>query len=169
MASSVIHMCVASEVNKKLKRDNSKILIGTIAPDISKLLGEDKTRSHFLDEEDTLGVPNLKRFLDKYKNKLLDDFVLGYYIHLYTDFLWFKYFMTEISDENYVTKLDGTKIKLNGKMLIQYTYNDYTNMNALLFDEYDINCKIFYNEIPEFENNMKNIYEHQEISLYDSF
>ena len=47
MASSVIHICVANEINKVLKKDNRKLLIGTIAPDISKLIGESKYYSHF--------------------------------------------------------------------------------------------------------------------------
>ncbi len=42
MASSIIHMAVANELNKKLNRDNKSILIGSIAPDIAKLIGEDK-------------------------------------------------------------------------------------------------------------------------------
>lgn len=40
MASAVIHMAIASKINKTLKRDNNKILIGTIAPDILSLLVE---------------------------------------------------------------------------------------------------------------------------------
>ena len=47
MASAVIHMAVASEINKVLKRDYDKLIIGSIAPDISKIVGEDKLRSHF--------------------------------------------------------------------------------------------------------------------------
>ena len=66
MASSVIHMAVASELNKKLKRDNDKILIGSIAPDISKHLGETKVGSHFLENEDN-NIPNIERFVRKYK------------------------------------------------------------------------------------------------------
>ena len=38
MASSIIHICVANEINKSLKRNSRELLIGTIAPDISKLL-----------------------------------------------------------------------------------------------------------------------------------
>jgi len=59
MASSVIHICIANEINKELKRDNNKILIGAIAPDISKLLGESKFYSHFLDTP-TNSIPNMK-------------------------------------------------------------------------------------------------------------
>ena len=47
MASTMIHIVVANEINKKLKRDSSKLLIGTIAPDISKNIGENKVKSHF--------------------------------------------------------------------------------------------------------------------------
>lgn len=156
MASSMIHIAVASELNKKLKKDNSKLLIGTISPDISKLVGETKVKSHFLDSEDN-DVPNLYKFLNKYKNDLNDDFVLGYYIHLYTDYLWFKYFIPEICNENLITKLDGTVVECKGRMAIMYIYNDYTNLNIKLIDEYDLDLKIFYNEIPEIKDIIKEI------------
>ena len=37
MASSIIHVAVANELNKKLNVDRNQLLIGSIAPDISKL------------------------------------------------------------------------------------------------------------------------------------
>ena len=153
MASSVIHMAVANEINKVIKKDPHKLLIGSIAPDISKHLGENKVKSHFLDREDT-DIPNIDKFLNKYKDKLDDDFVLGYYIHLYTDYLWFKYFLSEIYNEenNMITKLDGSIVKCNGNMLEIYIYNDYTNMNIELLDEYNMDLSIFYEEIPYLEN-----------------
>ncbi len=153
MASSVIHMAVASKINKVIKKDTHKLLIGSIAPDISKHLGETKVKSHFLDSEDT-DIPNIDNFLKKYKDKLDDDFVIGYYIHLYTDYLWFKYFMSEIYNEenNMITKLDGSIVKCNGNMLSIYIYNDYTNMNMKLLDEYNMDLSIFYEEIPYLEN-----------------
>ena len=149
MASSVIHLCIAKEVNKEIKKDESKILIGSIAPDISKMIGESKFISHFQEEESD--VPNIEWFLKKYKHYLNDDFVLGYYIHLYTDYLWFKYFMTEIINENknVIKKLDGTLVKCNEEMFSKYIYNDYTNLNVQLIDEYDLDLKVFYNELPE--------------------
>ena len=160
MASSMIHIVVANELNKKMNRDSSKLLIGTIAPDISKLVGETKKYSHFLDDtdiEEEENVPNLDRFLAKYKDKLYDDFVLGYYIHLYTDYLWFKYFMTEIHNKNLITKLDGTIVKCTGNMFKYYVYNDYTNLNSKLIDRYNLDLKIFYNELPELDNIIEEI------------
>ena len=158
MASSLIHIAVANEINKIIKRDHKKILIGTIAPDISKHIGEDKTRSHFLKEKD-IAIPDLEKFLAKYENNLNDDFVMGYYIHLYTDYLWFKYFIPEIVDEDklIITKLDGTKVSCSEKKINFYIYNDYTNLNNLLIDEYNLDLKIFYEEIPKLKNIIEEI------------
>ena len=101
MASALMHMAVANELNKTLKRDNDRLLIGSISPDISKIIGESKLYSHFLDDIND-ELPNIDRFLSKYKNSLNDDFVLGYFIHLYTDYLWFKYFIPEVYKNGYV-------------------------------------------------------------------
>ena len=65
MASSMIHIAVAHELNKKLKIDKQKLLIGTIAPDISKLIGENKVQSHFLNDDEN--IPDLYKFLSKSK------------------------------------------------------------------------------------------------------
>lgn len=156
MASAIIHMAVASEINKTLKRLDNKLLIGTIAPDISKFIGRTKLESHFLESVDN-DIPNLEKFLLKYKDKLTDDFVMGYYIHLFTDYLWFKYFVPNFYQDNMVTKLDGTVVECKGKMLDLYIYNDYTNLGMRLLDEYNLNLKIFYNDIPELENIIEEI------------
>ncbi len=156
MASTVIHMVVANEINKVLKKDNGKLLIGSIAPDISKLIGETKQYSHFLNSTDT-DIPDIDRFLVKYKYNLNDDFVLGYFIHLYTDYLWFKYFIPDLYYDDYITKLDGTKVKCEGRMLCLYLYNDYTNLNIKLLDEYNMDLSIFYTEIPKFNSIIEEI------------
>lgn len=151
MASSVIHICIANEINKTINRDSKKLLIGTIAPDISKLLGETKFYSHFLDNVNN-NIPNINKFLDKYGNYLNDDFVLGYYIHLYTDYLWFKYFIPNIIKGNYIKELDGTLVEYTEKTFKYYAYNDYSNLNNQLIDRYNFPMKIFYEEIPYIPN-----------------
>ena len=156
MASSVIHMCVANEVNKYLKKDDKGILIGSIAPDISKHINETKEYSHFLDNVDN-DIPNIDRFLNKYKNYLNDDFVMGYYIHLYTDYLWFKYFIPNFIKKDFIYTLDNKKVNLNEKEKLEYVYNDYTNLNIKLLDEYEMDLSIFYEEIPNFQNIIKEI------------
>ena len=156
MASSMIHIAITNELNKKLNRNSKELLIGTIAPDISKLIGENKVKSHFLDSDKT-DIPNLEKFLDKYKSNLDNDFVLGYYLHLYVDYLWFNYFMPEVYGKNLIKKLDGTIVKCNGRMVSQYIYNDYTNLNIKLIDEYNLDLEIFYEELPEFKNIIEEI------------
>lgn len=151
MASSVIHICIANEINKTINRDSKKLLIGTIAPDISKLLGETKFYSHFLDNVNN-NIPNINKFLDKYGNYLNDDFVLGYYIHLYTDYLWFKYFIPNIIKGNYIKELDVTLVEYTEKTFKYYVYNDYSNLNNQLIDRYNFPMKIFYEEIPYIPN-----------------
>lgn len=156
MASSMIHIAVANEVNKKLKRDTHKLLLGAIAPDISKLVGEPKMKSHFLSEIND-NIPNIDKFLNKYRNYLDDDFVMGYYIHLYTDYLWFTYFIENIDYNSTITKLDGIKIECTHDEFVNYLYNDYTNINIKLIDKYNLDLKIFYNSIPSIQYIIKEI------------
>lgn len=150
MASSMIHICVANEINKILKRDNKSILIGSIAPDIAKQINLHKQFSHFQDANDDM--PNFEKILSKYKNNLNDDFVLGYYIHLYTDYYWFKYFMPEFVKHDLIYTLDGKALTLTDEEKMKCIYNDYTNLNTKLIDEYKIELKIFYEQIPKFDN-----------------
>ena len=64
MASAMIHIAVANEINKVLKRDKAKILIGSIAPDMSKLIGQTKVGTHFLDVNDEIEAPQMDKFLE---------------------------------------------------------------------------------------------------------
>ena len=155
MASSIIHMAVANEINKKLKRNQKNILIGSIAPDISKQIGESKKSSHFL--TDDTDIPDLNKFLCKYKRDLDDDFVLGYYIHLYTDYIWFKYFIADFIKEDYIFDINGNKLKLDEKEKLNYIYNDYTNLNIQIIDKYNLDLSIFYEIHDQFKNIIKEI------------
>lgn len=84
---------------------------------------------------------------------------MGYYIHLYTDYLWFKYFLPDLyaKSKNVVIKLDGTVVECDGLMINQYIYNDYTNVTSDVIDKYDLDLKIFFNEIPKLENIIEEI------------
>ena len=147
MASAVIHIAVAKEINKDLKMKEKELFLGTIAPDISKQLGESKVKSHFL-LNDKSNLPILDKFLDKYKNNLNNPFIMGYYIHLFTDYLWFKYFIPEITNSSdYIKVLSGNKIKCTKEEIEKLIYNDYTNLNISLIEEYDLDLSLFYEDI----------------------
>ena len=145
MASTIIHMAVGQKIGNKINRKSSQFMIGTIAPDLAKIIGESKTISHFIDGLDN-DIPNIDRFLQKYISFLDDDFVLGYFIHLYTDYLWFKYFLPEIFDKEQclITNLNNEEIHLDEDTFINYVYNDYTNLNDQLIKKYQINVQLFY-------------------------
>lgn len=147
MASAVIHIAVAKEINKDLKMNEKELFLGTIAPDISKQLGESKVKSHFLLNDKT-DLPIFDKFLDKYKNNLNNPFIMGYYIHLFTDYLWFKYFIPEITNSSdYIKVLSGNKIKCTKEEVEKLIYNDYTNLNISLIEEYDLDLSLFYEDI----------------------
>ena len=110
MASAVIHIAVAKEINNNLQMNEKELFLGAIAPDISRQLGETKVKGHFLPNADT-DIPILKKFLNKYGDKLTNSFIMGYYIHLFIDYLWFKYFVPEITNSSdYIRLLSGDKI-----------------------------------------------------------
>ena len=146
MASFLIHMCVCDEVNKILKKDRKKMLIGSIAPDIAKLVGIDRDITHFGE------YPTFKEeeFLNKYKNNFNDDFVMGYYIHLYTDYLWDKYFIKKIYNDGIISMVDGRKIKYDGD-ICDYLYKDYDSLIEDIITTYDIDLSLLKESMPNIE------------------
>lgn len=145
MASAVIHLCVAKEINKYLHYDLNMILLGSIAPDISKQVGETKEISHFLDHTVEDDIPNIDRFLAKYRSELDKPFEMGYFIHLLTDKYWFRDYVYKYIDRYAYN--NNTKGQLTYTALKNIIYNDYTNINVKLIDKYELPLDIFSNEI----------------------
>ena len=87
MASAIMHICVAKKMNDKLHVDEKMLLLGSIAPDLSKQVGESKEQSHFLPSPKDPS-PDILSFLEKYKNDLHHPFLLGYFIHLFLAYLF---------------------------------------------------------------------------------
>lgn len=135
MASVIIHICIAKKVNEYLKMNEKELFLGTIVPDISKQIDEDKKISHFIDGE-VPDIPNVELFLRKYQDDLKTPFTVGYYIHLLTDYFWFKDFLPPFIEEKHISKEEITK----------YLYQDYTSINVRLIDEYLLALEMFYEE-----------------------
>lgn len=159
MASAIIHICVAKKANEILKRNEKEFFLGSIAPDISKLVNESKGKSHFLTG---IGrdIPQLDKFLEKYKDSLKDnDFNLGYYCHLFADAMWFGlFFNSYCNDEmNEILYENGEKKKLDYETIIKLLYNDYTNLNIKMIDEYNLDLSLFYEDCPEINSEITEI------------
>ena len=146
MASAIIHLAVAKTLENHLNITNKKdYYLGSIAPDIAKQIGENKQRSHFLiNTRDD--IPNIELFTSKYTNFKSNSFDLGYFIHLYTDKIWFSKFMANIVAGNYLKLLDGTVINTTPESMQKIIYQDYTNLNIQLIDEYKMDLSLFYED-----------------------
>lgn len=146
MASAIIHLAVAKKLLDYIKVENKKdYLLGSIAPDISKQIGSSKVSSHFLINTKP-DVPNIQMFIDKYPNFINNSFDLGYFVHLYTDKLWFNGFLEHFIYNNSIKLLDGTVIETTKEEMQNMIYSDYTNMNIELIDKYEIDLSLFYEE-----------------------
>lgn len=143
MASAIIHLCVAKEVNKYLKMNENDLFLGAIAPDISKQIGETKEISHFLDHTNEDDIPNIERFIKKYRSELNKPFEMGYLIHLLTDKYWFRDYVYDFIER--YTKDSGKK-KVTYTAIRDLIYNDYTNLNIKLIDKYNLGLDLFYND-----------------------
>lgn len=145
MASVIIHLAVAKKVNEVLKRNQHDLFLGAMAPDAAKLVGSSRKISHFITDPDS-STPEIDVFLNKYKEDLDDTFVLGYFIHLLTDVLWFNEFLVNFVNDNTITTKTGEKIELDEKDVLDIIYNDFTSMNQEVEKEYDLNLDDFYND-----------------------
>ena len=74
-------------------------------------------------------------FTDKYPLFYKKDFDLGYYIHLFTDKLWFDKFISNLTQSNSIKLIDGTIIKTTPEELTDLIYSDYTNLNVKVIEE----------------------------------
>lgn len=97
MACATIHLSIAKKYLEKHKDLNYKqVIAGSLYPDSV----EDNDKSHYSDincSSDNLshvrGKVNLYNFLKEHKN--LNDFELGWFLHLITDYLFFDECFTE--------------------------------------------------------------------------
>ena len=81
MASAVIHLCIAKKVNNYIQKNERELSLGAIAPDIAKLVGESKNRSHFLEEDDSEVKQNTK-----YKAYDFDEVIVNMNKNLYFEY-----------------------------------------------------------------------------------
>ena len=153
MASALIHIAVAKKINEVLKfKDETKLFVGTVAPDLGKLHGDTKEAGHF--ETDNTYLPNLNKYLSKYK--IDKPFEMGYYIHLYTDLIWFTEFMPNYYKNEIYYLNDGTFMDCSFDLKMKKVYSDYSIFNGLVIDKYNLNLDIFYKDI-NFESELDEV------------
>ncbi|MCX8074704.1 MAG: hypothetical protein N2749_03855 [Clostridia bacterium] len=185
MASYDIHIAVAKrflEINDEIRYDeNSKLhfFLGTIAPDLiaSKYISRDEC--HFDRRENRSYVNiDLDYFVDKYSKLFNIPFVLGYYIHLYTDQVFYNEYMNtrikliekNVNVFNYKYLIvDSNKIITLAEICsTDGIYSDYDMLNDFICKKFSLNfeqLKINFKEIIKSDiSEAKLIFENNELN-----
>ena len=131
MPGLVIHVAIAKEYIKKHSteiKNKKEFLKGTVAPDLC----ENKITSHYGKWENYNTEIYLKQFLNDKKVDLNIDYWKGYFLHLYTDEIFYnKYFRREF--EKAIKNKDAF-------------YNDYNILDDVIAKDYNINKQSFFKE-----------------------
>lgn len=172
MPSAIIHRAVAKNVLNKTKmfsneHDSYIYEIGSIAPDswrntkkykdstLPKI--EKRQSSHFSNSGSYLENYNL--FLDKYKDYLNNPFMLGYFVHLLTDYIAhqtsvyksiFKLEEQTLSKEkdNAINYILHKKLNLKElRLLTDEEINSFPKMDELEYDGINATIKYTNNEL----------------------
>ena len=100
MPSWKIHSKIANDLYKQLKVNKKYFMIGNLLPDQDKynIPNIDKSVNriitHFISSEDLkvgINLPDYNRMYEKYKDNFNNPVLLGYLVHLLTDFYWNDY------------------------------------------------------------------------------
>lgn len=157
-----VHLEIGKRLNNYLKYNDSdynEFLLGNILPDInnSYIVGDIKTKiGHTVTHFDKGDFHHHLSFLSKYQDRLHEPIYLGYYVHLYTDYLFNHEFYQMIKKR----KLDYIK-KDALKMIKQHDFkvfnNNYLSNTIKLNDLSDIVNKINIDEVNICENDLVNV------------
>lgn len=177
MASFVIHhttgvnfLNMLEELNDITITDENKkrfllgnLIVDSIREKDKSKVQEEKIATHFRDHsklDHATQYPDLNLFLEKYGNLIPTDYsVLGYFFHLYTDYMFFTYLFEktfEYLDQDgepteLISKSAGVHIKKDDKVIPlnrffngneSGMYHDYTIMNKIVLDAYGIDIDI---------------------------
>ena len=129
MACSTIHLAVAKQYLEKHQQFNyEKVIAGTLSPDASS----NNDLSHYTalnrgsdNVSHVRGKVNLYAFLKEHKT--LNDFELGWFLHLVTDYLFFE----ECFSENYL-------LNNSYETFCKDLYFAYEHLNLYLTETYQI-------------------------------
>lgn len=111
MPGFVIHLAIAKkQLEKGIIKHEVEFIRGTIAPDILKEKG---IESHY---SKTSGTSNVKKFVET--NDMNTDYNKGYFLHLITDVMFYKYIVKNWSASS--------------------IYNDYDILNKRIIEKYKI-------------------------------
>lgn len=155
MPSWNIHLEIAKRLNNKLNYNNEDyklFMIGNILPDINNsfvVKGISKMIPHKYTHYTEDNFYSYKNFYKEYKEKMKNPLILGYYVHLYSDFIWNNNFYSNIPDEyKNMDKIKLRVLKQNDfrKFNNNYLSNRIDKDTNLLIDKINIVDRISVNK-----------------------
>lgn len=128
-----IHLGVSNEVNNKFNYDKELLYFGSILPDLI-----DRDKGHYYNNQ----VINFDNFLNEYKDNMDNPLIIGYYIHLLTDYYYnnFVHKNSWIKDDKNNTigirLVDGNEIYNNDPIFFRnFKQNDFKNYGCFLINK----------------------------------
>lgn len=156
-----IHLGVASKLNENYKLNKDRFLYGSILPDVASTNVYGRDFSHFFGSKMHDACPeevivDIEKFKSVYQENLDKELILGYYVHMLTDYFYNDYVFRNffIKDEN--DHIIGLRTK-EGDLLIpnpndtkgrrKYKQRDFVNYGKLLLENGKIEIPTSLEEI----------------------
>lgn len=143
-----IHLAVATKLNEKYKLNKEQFLYGSILPDVLNTNSYGRDFSHFFGtkyhdvcKEEI--ITDVEKFESAYKDRLDKALILGYYVHILTDYFYNDYVFRNFYTRDENDHITGIRTK-EGKHLIpdpndsrgrrKYKQADFVNFGKLLLE-----------------------------------
>ncbi|MCI3921282.1 hypothetical protein MO973_13680 [Paenibacillus sp. TRM 82003] len=130
MGSRMMHYAIGVRANERLRLPEEPFLLGSLAPDVHKYMGQSKSISHFARKDENGRIhADFRGFYAKYAPDEGKPFHLGYYYHLISDDLWLS--------RIYLDKIKPLPPERKQEAQAQY-YRDFWRLNGKLIDHYSL-------------------------------
>lgn len=166
MGSLIMHLYISEQIRKKYNFGTS-FLVGAILPDIKKINGENRNKTHYIVErrKDRIvsRLPEVDNYIAESKKENNKELRYGYVSHLIQDNIWFKEFIPKFgeeigvnsfNDEIFVFPNENKKIIRSREEFLDRIYSDYKVFNFRIKEQFG---RMDTLEIQKLVNNYTNL------------
>lgn len=136
MPNTVVHEEVGYYLSKKLDVSSYEFYLGLMAPDAVNVEHfankQERWTSHVRDTDLNIWKENLKKFYKEEKNKINNDFLLGYTIHILTDIVYDEYFEEKIHKEILKNNQEKDYWYIKWADMDKYSFKEQSTINTIL-------------------------------------
>ncbi len=136
MPNTVVHEEVGYYLSKKLDTSSYEYYLGLMAPDAVNVEHfankQERWTSHVRDKDLNIWKENLKKFYKEEKNKINNDFLLGYTIHILTDIVYDEYFEEKIHKEILKNNQEKDYWYIKWSDMDKYSFKEQSTINTIL-------------------------------------